>query len=310
MQPGTPELVFKLDNQKAESAGITANELGAILKDLVTGAIISTYTLGENDYNIVLRLTENQRNSVNDFDNFMITTKTGKKVLLTSITDVTYSSSPLEIRRENNQRVVKIFGNIAKGYSLTDVITKSKNNLNKYIKFPEGYFFEFVGQQKDFSDLVRQMMLALGLALIFIYMILASLYNSFMQPFYIMLSIPLAVIGSFLGLLVTNVDLDIYGYIGLLLVFGLVVKNSILLIDFTNKQRRENGMSIRKALLHAGPIRLRPILMTTFALIFGMLPLALGIDEGSKRKAGIADCRNRRIVDINIFNSGCCSNSL
>ena len=99
MQPGTPEIVFKMDNKKAESVGITANELGNILKDLVTGAKISKYTLGENDYDIVLRLTENQRNSVNDFDNFMITTKTGKKVLLTSFTDVIYSSSPLRDKK-------------------------------------------------------------------------------------------------------------------------------------------------------------------------------------------------------------------
>ena len=101
-----------------------------------------------------------------------------------------------------------------------------------------------------------------------------------------MLSIPLAIIGSFLALLITGVDLDIYGYIGLLLVFGLVAKNAILLIDFTNK-KREEGMTIREALLHAGPVRLRPILMTTFAMIFGMLPLALGLDEGSNGRQAL-----------------------
>jgi HAE1 family hydrophobic/amphiphilic exporter-1 len=118
-------------------------------------------------------------------------------------------------------------------------------------------------------------------------MILASLYNSFLQPFYLLLSIPLALIGAFSALLIAGEDIDTYGYIGLLLVMGLVVKNAILLIDFTNKQR-EQGKSIREALLTAGPIRLRPILMTSFAIIFGMIPLAVGWNAGSKGKEALA----------------------
>jgi hydrophobic/amphiphilic exporter-1 (mainly G- bacteria), HAE1 family len=281
LKPGTPELVIKLDSVKAEKMGITASELGNTLRDLIQGTTVSTYSAGENNYDIVLRLDQNQRNTVNDFKNMTITTKAGKKVLLSSFTTLTYSSAPLEIRRESNQRVVRITGNIAKGNSLTKVIAAAKDNLSKNIIMPSGYRYDFVGQQKSFSDLIKQIMMALALALLFMYMILASLYNSFIQPFYLMLSIPLAIIGSFVGLILTGIDLDLYGYIGILLVFGLVAKNAILLIDFTNKQRKENGMSIRDALIHAGPIRLRPILMTTFAMIFGMLPLALGLNEGS-----------------------------
>ena len=118
------------------------------------------------------------------------------------------------------------------------------------------------------------------------YMILASLYNNFVQPFVIMLSIPLAVIGSFLTLLIFNIDLDIYGYIGLLLVLGLVTKNAILVVDFAN-QARQGGMSLRQAILTAGPVRLRPILMTSFSTIFGMLPLALGLNEGSSGRQAL-----------------------
>jgi HAE1 family hydrophobic/amphiphilic exporter-1 len=287
MKPGTPELVIRLDNQKSELAGITALELGTALKDLVTGALVSTYTLGENNYDIVLRLADRERNSVSDYDNFMITTKAGKKVLLTSFTDIRYSSAPLEIRRENNRRIVKVTGNIEKGYSLTRVISDAQENLARNLNPPPGYAFEFVGRQKDFANLVQQMVIALGLALVFMYLILASLYNSFVQPLYLMISIPLAVIGSFLALLATGMDLDLYGYIGILLVFGLVAKNAILLLDFTNRQRHANGMSIREALLHAGPVRLRPILMTTFAMIFGMLPLALGLDEGASGRQAL-----------------------
>ncbi len=285
-KPGIPEMVIKLDNLKAEKFGITAQSLGTMLQDLITGIKVSTYTIGEYDYYVVLRLAANQRNSVNDFDNFMITTKTGQKVLLSSFTKISYSSSPYEIRRYNRVRTVRIFGNITKGYSMTKVLDSLKKNFASRITLPSGYSYEFVGQQKDFHDLVLQIMVSLGLSLVFMYMILASLYNSFIQPIYLMLSIPLAIIGSFLALLITGIDLDIYGYIGILLVFGLVAKNAILLIDFTNKMR-EDGMSIREALLHAGPIRLRPILMTTFAMIFGMLPLALGLDEGSSGRQAL-----------------------
>jgi HAE1 family hydrophobic/amphiphilic exporter-1 len=277
----TPELILKLDDIKAEKVGISAVELGSTLRDLVQGSKVSTFTKGNNDYDIVIRLDEKQRKNIDDFNNLTVTTRTGKKILLSSICSFNYSSAPLEIRRENNQRVVRITGSIQNGFSLTNVISNLKKDIGDKIIMPSGYSYEFIGAQKDFVDLATQMVLAMLLAVVFMYMILASLYNSFIQPLILMLSIPLAIIGSFLALLFTGIDLDVYGYIGILLVLGLVAKNAILVIDFANKKRKEDGMSIREALLEAGPIRLRPILMTTFALIFGMLPLALGLNEGS-----------------------------
>jgi HAE1 family hydrophobic/amphiphilic exporter-1 len=278
-KPGAPELVLKLDELKAEKLGITAGELALLLRDLVAGSKISTYNLSGRDYDVVIRLKETSRNEIQDFRNLIITTRTGKKVPLSSICEFKLQSAPLEIRRENKNRVIRINANLANGYSLSDVIESAKKNIDKTAR-PQGYNYEFTGQQKQFVDLITQISFAVLLAIIFMYMILASLYNSAIQPLILMLSIPLAIIGAFLGLLVTGVDLDVYGYIGILLVLGLVAKNAILLIDFTNKNRAE-GKSIRDALLIAGPIRLRPILMTTFAMIFGMLPLALGLNEGS-----------------------------
>jgi HAE1 family hydrophobic/amphiphilic exporter-1 len=162
-----------------------------------------------------------------------------------------------------------------------EVIAKIKARMSKEIILPEGYAFTFTGQDKQMNDMATQMITVIFLSILFMYMILASLYNSFVQPLILMLSAPLAIIGAFAALLIADKPLDMMGYIGILMVIGLVAKNAILLIDFTNK-KREEGMSVREALLHAGPIRLRPILMTTFAMIFGMLPIALGIGEGSK----------------------------
>ncbi len=285
-QPGNPEIVIKLDPVKAEKLGFNENELGTSLRDLIQGSTISTFTLADKEYDIILRLREEDRNSVEDIKNIIITAKNGTKLPLSAIADFSYSSSPVRIARENKQRIVRISANIADGSSMTEVISRIDEGISKNIVFPNGYGYYYSGQQKQFADLQKQIIFAVFIALIFMYMILASLYNSFVQPIVLMASIPLAIIGSYLALLLTNVDLDIYGYIGLLLVLGLVAKNAILLIDFTNKMR-DDGMTIREALLHASPIRLRPILMTSFAMIFGMLPLALGMNEGSRGREAL-----------------------
>ena len=285
-KPGAPEFVVSADNIKAEQMGISAQTLGLTLRDLIAGNIISEFTLGDRNYNVIIRMDEKDRKTIDDIRSIELTSKTGQKVPLSAIANFIYSSAPLAIVRENKQRVVRIFGNIEAGHSLSEVIGNMTKTINRNVPFPPGYSYYFAGQQKQYKDLATQMILALGLALLFMYMILASLYNNFLQPLILMLSIPLAIIGAFLALLITGTDLDVYGYIGLLMVFGLVAKNAILLIDFTNK-KREEGMSIREALLHSGPLRLRPILMTSFAIIFGMLPMALGLNEGSRGRQAL-----------------------
>jgi hydrophobic/amphiphilic exporter-1 (mainly G- bacteria), HAE1 family len=286
MKLGTPELVIKLDNLKAKKLGLNVSGVGSILYDLLHGKTVSSYSLGDKDYDIVLRLDEKQRSDINQIKDFTITADNGEKVPLGSFCTFEYSSTPLEIKRKDNQRIVSVSANISKGFSLNQVTNDLKMNLDTKLVMPSGYTYEFAGDQKDLSDLVGQIVTAILLALLFMYMILASLYNSFIQPLYLMLSIPLAIIGIIFALLITGIDLDLYGFIGILLVIGLVAKNAILLIDFINKQRKE-GMSIREAIMYSGPLRLRPILMTSFAMIFGMLPIALGLNEGSSGRQGM-----------------------
>lgn len=286
MKPGLPEFVIRLDNIKAEKMGVTVLDVGNLLRDALSGVTISSYTVNDQSYDVVIRLDQQERMNIDQVRNMTLTAKNGAKIPLMAVATVDYSSSPLEIRREDKQRVVRITANLDKGYSLSEVVGKLKEKINASIVLPSGYTYTFKGQQQQFSDLVTQMLLAMTLSILFMYMILASLYNDFIQPFVLMLSIPLAIIGAFFALLLTGVDLDIYGYIGMLLVLGLVAKNAILLIDFTNKWREE-GHSIRESLLHAGPVRLRPILMTSFAMIFGMLPLALGLNEGSRGRQAL-----------------------
>jgi HAE1 family hydrophobic/amphiphilic exporter-1 len=287
LKPGAPELVIALDAFKAEKLGITETFLAGQLRDLIQGATVAQpLASGGKDYFMVIRLAEAARSREADVRNFLITTPSGKKVPLSSIAQFTVTASPREIRREAKSRVVRVTGNLEPGYSYSDTAERARRNIEQTIIRPAGYSYGFTGQQQQLNDLVTQIVFAIGLALLFMYMILASLYNSFIQPLVIMLSIPLAVIGAFLTLLIFNIDLDIYGYIGLLLVLGLVTKNAILVIDFANQLRQE-GKSLREAILTAGPIRLRPILMTSFSTIFGMLPLALGLNEGSSGRQAL-----------------------
>jgi HAE1 family hydrophobic/amphiphilic exporter-1 len=277
-RPGKPEIAIKADRIKAARLGISTYDIGSLLNIMVNGKEISRYRKGEKEYPIILEMPAREKQDINSLKDIIITAKGGLKVPLSAVANFEYGSGPMEIKRENKKRIVKVTGNIKEKYALGDVIAALKKNIKQNVKIPYGYDYSFGGQASQLNDTIIQMGTAMLLALLFMYMILASLYNSLIQPLILMISVPLAVIGAFLALLVTGQQLDIMAMIGLLMVLGLVAKNGILLIDFSNQKRLE-GMSARDALMHAGPIRLRPILMTTFSMIFGMLPLAFGFGE-------------------------------
>jgi HAE1 family hydrophobic/amphiphilic exporter-1 len=277
-RPGKPEISVKLDRVKASKLGISTYDAGGALDVLVNGKEIARYRRGEKEYPIIMQLPEMERQNINSIKEIMLTGAGGGKIPLSAVAVFEYGSGPVEIKRENKKRIVKVTGNVKEKYALGDVVNALKKNIKEKVEIPYGYDYSFGGQASQLNETVFQMGTAMLLALLFMYMILASLYNSLVQPLILMISVPLAVIGAFLALLVTGQQLDIMAMIGILMVLGLVAKNGILLIDFTN-QKMADGMSAREALTHAGPIRLRPILMTTFAMIFGMLPLAFGFGE-------------------------------
>jgi len=277
-RPGKPEISVKVDRLKASKLGLSTYEIGEILNMLINGKEIAQYRKGEKEYPIIMQLPENERQEINSLNDIMLTNSAGLKIPLSAVARFEFGSGPGEIKRENKKRIVKVTGNVREKYSLGDVVNALKKNIKQNVKIPYGYDYSFGGQASQLNDTITEMGTAMLLALLFMYMILASLYNSLVQPLILMISVPLAIIGAFLALLVTGQQLDLMAMIGILMVLGLVAKNGILLIDFTN-QKIAQGMSAREALTHAGPIRLRPILMTTFAMIFGMLPLAFGFGE-------------------------------
>ena len=284
-----PALSIRLNNDIASDLGITVQQVGATVRPLLAGDTV-TYWLGPDgqNYEVNVQLSKDRRQLASDLGNLYLTTsKRGpdgqmRMVPLRQVADIVESTSPQIIKRQDLQRRVALYAN-AQGRPSGDV----NDDVAKLIKataLPPGYRFDVGGQAKDMQESFEAAVAALALAVVFIYLILASQFASFTQPIAIMASLPFSLIGVFLALLVTGTTLNIFSIIGFIMLMGLVTKNAILLVDFANRARRA-GASVKDALLDAGQVRLRPILMTTAAMIGGMLPLALGIGEGGETQA-------------------------
>jgi multidrug efflux pump subunit AcrB len=209
-------------------------------------------------------------------------------VKLSNVARPRTAAGPSKINRRDRARFIQISGQLGAGGALGNILDDAKKAMAG-VKLPEGVHVEFVGQAEDMRELMANMVIAMGLGVLFMYMILASLYESAIIPVLIMTALPFAAIGAFLALWITGESLNIFSMIALVLLLGLVAKNSILLVDYTYQLMRR-GASRDEALVEAGKTRLRPILMTTVALIAGMLPLALGLSEVGRfrRSMGIS----------------------
>ncbi|HEY5365735.1 MAG TPA: efflux RND transporter permease subunit [Casimicrobiaceae bacterium] len=284
-----PALSIRVNNDAAAALGINVQQVGATLRPLIAGDTVS-YWLGPDgqNYEVNVQLARNRRELASDLGNlYLSTNKLGpngesRMVPLRQVAEIVESTSPQIIKREALQRRVALYAG-AQGRPSGDV----GSDVDKIVKdtvLPPGYRFSIGGQQQDMVDSFNAALAALGLAVIFIYLILASQFASFTQPLAIMASLPFSLIGVFLALLLTGTTLNIFSMIGFIMLMGLVTKNAILLVDFANRARR-GGASLHDALMQAGQVRLRPILMTTAAMIGGMLPLALGLGEGGETQA-------------------------
>jgi multidrug efflux pump subunit AcrB len=284
-----PALSVRLNHAAAADLGITVAQLGATLRPLLAGDTVS-YWLGPDgqNYEVNVQLPKENRRLAADLGNLHLSTgKRGpagelRMVPLRQVAEIVETTSPQIIKRQDLQRRVALYAG-AEGRPSGDVGTDVQN-IVKATTLPPGYRFSVGGQQQNMVESFNAALAALALAIVFIYLILASQFASFLQPLAIMASLPLSLIGVFGGLLVTGTTLNIFSIIGCIMLMGLVTKNAILLVDFANRARRA-GASLREALLQAGQVRLRPILMTTAAMIGGMLPLALGLGEGGETQA-------------------------
>ncbi len=293
LKPDKPTVSIEVRRDAASDAGLNVSALAGSLRTLVAGTLIGNWRApdGEN-YDVNVRLSPENRASIADLQRLPInvapaTDGSPRVVRLSQVADVTPSTGPNQINRRDLNREINVDAN-AFGRSSGDVSADIRRVLDG-IAWPPGYRYSFGGSTKNMNESFSYAVGALALAVVFIYMILASQFRSFLQPLALMSSLPLTLIGVVLALLAFRSTLNMFSIIGIVMLMGLVTKNAILLVDFAIRSRRgEAGappMDREQALLHAAQVRLRPILMTTLAMIFGMVPLAFALSEGSEQRA-------------------------
>ncbi|WP_279482545.1 efflux RND transporter permease subunit [Aureimonas sp. SK2] len=287
-----PTLAVRIRQEAASDLGVSLQAIGDTLRPLVAGDAISVWNAPDGEtYDVLVRLPETGRERAAQLRELRVASSrqdaSGRPVLvsLDQVADVVDSVAPSSINRRDLQREVRISANV-EGRALGEVVSDLQREIAT-LDLPPGYRVIFGGEAEDMAESFGYAVQALGLAVIFIYLILASQFGSFLQPLAIMTSLPLSLIGVLLGLLATGSTLNIFSIIGFIMLMGLVTKNAILLVDYSN-QARLRGLSLRESLVEAGQVRLRPIVMTTLAMIFGMLPLALGLGEGGEQRAPMA----------------------
>jgi HAE1 family hydrophobic/amphiphilic exporter-1 len=284
LKPGRQELQLEIDRQNAAAFGLRVKDIGDNVRGMYEGLLAGVFRESGEEYDIRVRLRDEQRGDVLSLENLTLPNDRGDAVPLRAVATQRLDTSPTSIVRIDLRRSARIDGDLIPGAALGTVIEDVRQVVQPLI--PAGYTFNFQGQAESLADLRMGALVALGLGALFIYMVMASLYESFVMPFAILMTLPLALIGAILGLLVSGKLLDIYGVIGVILLMALVTKNAILLIDYAEQLKRD-GMSTYDAIMQAGLRRMRPIVMTSIAMIAGMLPVAIGYGELNKVRAGM-----------------------
>ncbi|RJG15683.1 efflux RND transporter permease subunit [Massilia cavernae] len=284
-----PATIVKINNELASDLGLSTQQIGAALRPFVAGDQISRWLApdGQN-YDVNVQLPKSGRQKVADLADLSVASskkdEQGNPIMvpLRQVVEFVPSTSPQVLKRQALERRVAVYAAI-EGRPNGDVNSEIDKAM-KSIELPEGVRFDVAGEAQQMQETLAGAATALGIAIIFIYLVLASQFGSFLQPIAIMVSLPLSMIGVLVALLVTGSTLNIFSVIGIVMLMGLVTKNAILLVDFTNHGQR-NGKNQHDAILDAGQVRLRPILMTTLAMIFGMLPMAIGMGDGGESQA-------------------------
>jgi hydrophobe/amphiphile efflux-1 (HAE1) family protein len=284
-----PATIVKINHELASDLGLSVQQIGTALRPFVAGDQTNRWLApdGQN-YEVNVQLPKSGREKVADLADLSVASSKrdalGNPVMvpLRQVVEFVPSTSPQMLKRQALQRRVAIYAGL-QGRPLGDVMG-DVNKAMKAMELPDGVRFDIGGDAQQMDETMAGFAVALGIAVIFIYLVLASQFGSFLQPIAIMVSLPLSLIGVLVALLVTKTTLNIFSVIGVVMLMGLVTKNAILLVDFANHGQRE-GRTQFDALMEAGQVRLRPILMTTLAMIFGMLPMAIGMGEGGETQA-------------------------
>ncbi len=283
---GKPEFQVVPDSERAQMLGVSTATIGMELRTQIEGVVAAKYREKGIEYDVRVRLRDDQRNLKANFDETFVPNMNFSLVRLKDVATPVSTEGPSRITRMNRARYVQISADVAPDAGLGDVMDEVATILKTDIKLGPDMDFTFIGQGESFEELGEAMAIAMLSGIIFIYLVLSSLYESFITPFTIMLALPLAVCGSVLALAVTRESFNIFSMIGIIMLIGVATKNSILLVDYAN-QLAATGMDRIDAIIKAGRTRLRPILMTTMALMAGSVPIAIGLNEASKQRTSM-----------------------
>ncbi len=275
-----PEYQFVFDRTKLAENGLNSATAATYLRNRVNGSIASTYREEGDEYDIRVRLAPEFRQSLSDLENILVYTPQGKGIRLRELGKIEELYMPPTIERKDRQRVVTVSSTPAKGAALSDLVQIANEKVAQ-LDLPDGVSYKISGtyedQQKTFADLSTLMLLIIVL----VFIVMAAQFESLVDPFVIMFSVPFAFTGVIIGLVITGITFSAMSFIGVIMLMGIVVKNGIVLIDYT-RLCRERGMGVLASIVRAGRSRLRPVLMTTLTTILGMVPMAIGIGEGSE----------------------------
>ncbi|HSD06502.1 efflux RND transporter permease subunit [Flavobacterium sp.] len=285
VEDGNPEVDVKVDRDKMSALGLTLQTVGMTMQTAFSGNTDGKYRAGDYEYDINIKYNAFDRKNITDVSNLIFINNQGQQIKLSQFATITEGSGPSQLERRDKSASVTVQGQNV-GVPTGTIVQQWQKQLDK-LKKPTGVDYIWGGDQENQSEGFGTLGIALLAAIILVYLIMVGLYDSFAHPFVVLFAIPLSFIGAMLALALTNKTLNIFTILGIIMLIGLVCKNAIMLVDYTN-QRRKAGETIRKALIQANHARLRPILMTTIAMVFGMFPIALASGAGAEWKNGLA----------------------
>lgn len=281
-----PERAIRIDRERIARLGLNMSQVATIIETNISGSRATVLRRSGREYDVVVRLDQPYREFLTDIDAISLVSTSGESVPLRSVVDVEFARGPMAIDRKDQERFISINANVA-GRDMGSVAGDIRQVVRQ-LDIPEQFAVVVGGEYEEQQKAQRQLMIAILLALMLVYMIMAAQFENLLDPFVVMFSIPLALIGVLFTMWITGTTFNIQSYIGIVMLAGIVVNNAIVLVDYINLMRREHGWELHAAVIESGKRRLRPILMTTLTTLLGLLPLAIGFGEGAEVQAAMA----------------------
>ncbi|MEN9847855.1 MAG: hypothetical protein RL368_595 [Pseudomonadota bacterium] len=279
-----PQLLVNIDRDKASAVGVEIEAIGRTLESLLGGRQVTRFKREGKQYDVIVKLKDQDRSKPTDLTSIFVRSRTGQLVQLSNLVTVTEGVAPKELNRFNRLRSAMISANVSPGFTLGEALNFMDQTAKEVLDSSAKTALD--GQSREFKESGSTLYVTFVLALLFIYLVLAAQFESFISPFVIMLTVPLAMTGALLALFLTAGTLNVYSQIGLVMLVGLITKHGILIVEFAN-QLQERGMQLKEAVVESATLRLRPILMTTSAMVLGALPLAYSVGAGAESRRAI-----------------------